>query len=71
MGAKDKQLPVLIQPREELVEAARKAAVRIAGRASEVDRERRVPMENIQDLHEAGLLTVVIPRDLGGTEADL
>ena len=71
MGAKDKQLPVLIQPREELVEAARKAAVRIAGRASGADRERRVPMENIQDLHEAGLLTVVIPRDLGGTEADL
>ena len=71
MVAQDKQLPILAHPNEELIEAARKAAVRIAGRSSEADRERRVPIENIQDLHEAGLLTVVIPRNLGGTEADL
>ncbi len=71
MVAKDKQLPILAHHNEELIEAARKAAVRIAGRSSKADRERRVPIENIQDLHEAGLLTVVIPRNLGGTEADL
>ncbi len=71
MVAKDKQPPVLVEPREELVEAAKKAAVRIAGRASEADRQRRVSMENVQDMHEAGLLTLAIPRDLGGTEADL
>ena len=71
MVAKDKPLPILAHPNEELIEAARKAAVRIAGRSSQADRERRVPIENIQDLHEAGLLTVVIPRNLGGTEADL
>ena len=71
MVAQDKQLPILAHPNEELIEAARKAAVRIAGRSSQADRERRVPIENIQDLHEAGLLTVVIPRNLGGTEADL
>ena len=71
MVAQDKQLPILAHPNEELIEAARKAAVRIAGRSSQADRERRVPVENIQDLHEAGLLTVVIPRNLGGTEADL
>ena len=71
MVAKDKQLPILAHHNEELIEAARKAAVRIAGRSSQADRERRVPIENIQDLHEAGLLTVVIPRNLGGTEADL
>ena len=71
MVAKDKQLPILAQPNEELIEAARKVAVRIAGRSSKADRERRVPIENIQDLHEARLLSVVIPRSLGGTEADL
>ena len=71
MVAKKGQPPVLIQPREDLVRAAKKAAVRIAERAPEADRQRRVPVENIQDLHEAGLLTVAIPRSLGGSEADL
>ena len=63
--------PVSIEPRENLVRAAKHAALRIAERAPEVDRQRRVPVENIKDLHEAGLLTVTIPRDLGGSEADL
>lgn len=71
MVAKDKQPPPLIERREEVVEAAKKAAARIAGRASEADKQRRVPMENVQDMHEAGLLTLAIPRELGGTEADL
>ena len=66
-----KEQPVLIQPREDLVQAAKRVAVRIAERAPEADRQRRVPVENIQDLHEAGLLTVAIPKELGGTEADL
>ncbi|MCH7843901.1 MAG: acyl-CoA dehydrogenase family protein [Chloroflexi bacterium] len=71
MAAKKEQPPAFIEPREDLVRAARQAAVRIAERAPEADRQRRVPVENIQDLHEAGLLTVAIPRDLGGTEVDL
>jgi len=71
MAAKKEQPPVLIEPREDLVRAAKQAAVRIAERAPEADRSRRVPVENIQDLHEAGLLTVAIPADLGGAEADL
>ena len=71
MMAKSKQPLVLIEPREDLVKAAKEAAVRIAERAPEADRQRRVPAENIQDLHHAGLLTVAIPKELGGTEADL
>ena len=71
MVAKDKQSPVQVMPNQELIEAARKAAIRIAERAPKADRERKVPVENIRDLHEAGLLSLVIPRDLGGTEADL
>lgn len=71
MVATKDQPPVLIGPREDLVRAAKQAAVGIAERAPETDRQRRVPVENIHDLHEAGLLTVAIPRDLGGSEADL
>ena len=71
MVANKEQQPALIVPREDLVNAAKKAAVRIAERAPEADRQRRVPVENIQDLHEGGLLTIAIPRDLGGAEADL
>ena len=71
MVAKKEQPPVLIEPREELVRAAKQAAARIAERAPEADRQRRVPVENIRDLHDAGLLTVAIPADLGGNEADL
>ena len=71
LAAKKEQPPAFIEPREDLMRAARQAAVRIAERAPEADRQRRVPVENIQDLHEAGLLTVAIPRDLGGTEVDL
>ena len=62
---------VLIEPRQDLVQAAKLAAVRIAQRAPASDRQRRVPVENIQDLHESGPLTVAIPKELGGTEADL
>jgi 3-hydroxy-9,10-secoandrosta-1,3,5(10)-triene-9,17-dione monooxygenase len=61
----------LVQPREDLVRAANQAAGRIAERAAEADRQRRVPVENIQDLHEAGLLAIAIPKEFGGTEADL
>jgi len=71
MVAKKEHPAALIEPREDLVRAARQAAVRIAERAPEADRRRRVPVENIQDLHEAGLLSVAIPRELGGTEVDL
>ena len=66
-----KQPQGIIEPRQELVQAAKKAASRIAERAKETDRSRRIPVENIQDLHEAGLLTVAIPKEHGGTEADL
>ena len=71
MVAKKSQPPVFVEPREDLIQAAKQVAVRIAERAPEADRQRRVPVENVQDLHEAGLLTIAIPEELGGTEADL
>ena len=54
MVTNEKQSQGLIEPRQDLVQAAKKAAVKIAARAQETDRSRRVPVENIQDLHEAG-----------------
>ena len=71
MVANKKQPQALIEPREDLVRAAKQAAVGIAERAPAADRQRRVPVENIQDLHKAGLLTVAIPAELGGSDADL
>ncbi len=71
MVAKKEQRSPMIEPREGLVRAAKQAAVGIKERAPETDRQRRLPVENIQDLHEAGLLTLAIPKKFGGTEADL
>jgi alkylation response protein AidB-like acyl-CoA dehydrogenase len=41
-----------------------------AGRAAAYDREAKFPTENYRDLHRAGLLGIVIPKELGGLGAD-
>ena len=51
MVAKDKQSPVQVMPNQELIEAARKAAIRIAERAPKADQERKVPVENLSLIH--------------------
>lgn len=56
---------------QDIIERARDVAARLVKRASAADRERELPVENIQDLHESGMLTLAIPRELGGVEADL
>ena len=60
-----------IQPDEEMMLAARTVADRLASRAPDVDRTRQIPPETVQELHEAGLLAMAIPRELGGAGADL
>ena len=45
------------------------AATRFAPRAAEYDRDARFPTENYQDLREAGLLAICIPREQGGLGA--
>ena len=62
---------VIIEPDDEIVERAQAVAARLAERAHAVDQSRQVPPESVRDLHEAGLLTMCIPRVQGGTEADL
>ena len=62
---------VIIEPDGQFVERAQVAAAKLAERAPSVDQAREVPVESVRDLHEAGLLTMGIPRSHGGTEADL
>jgi alkylation response protein AidB-like acyl-CoA dehydrogenase len=44
---------------------------RFADTAAEHDRDARFPFENFQALHQAGLLALTAPADLGGLGADL
>lgn len=45
------------------------AATRFASRAAEYDRDARFPTENYQDLRDAGLLAICIPKSQGGLGA--
>ncbi|MGI9435493.1 MAG: acyl-CoA dehydrogenase family protein [Geminicoccaceae bacterium] len=46
------------------------AAAKFAPRAAVLDRDAVFPTENYQDLHDAGLLAICVPRDEGGLGAD-
>lgn len=54
-----------------LLETAGTLADRFAERAARSDWEGRFPLENFKDLHEAGYLTLSLPRELGGQGASL
>jgi alkylation response protein AidB-like acyl-CoA dehydrogenase len=58
------------QPDTELVTRARQvAAGALRAHAAEVDRDRAFPQANFAALHEASLLALLVPRELGGGEA--
>lgn len=54
----------------ETLERARALAPRIAATADEIERQRRLPAELVDALHEAGLFRMLLPRSLGGAELD-
>ncbi|GLV59134.1 putative acyl-CoA dehydrogenase YdbM [Dictyobacter sp. S3.2.2.5] len=56
---------------KQLLETAASLADRFAERAARYDWEGRFPVENFKDLHEAGYLTLSLPRELGGQGASL
>ncbi|OEJ30206.1 acyl-CoA dehydrogenase family protein [Streptomyces subrutilus] len=57
---------------QDIVDEARAAArAFLAPRATQYDRDAAFPRANITDLHEAGLLGLLIPTEYGGTGADL
>ena len=59
------------EPDTDIVARAQDVAALLKLRASAADRARELPVENMRDLHEAGLMTLAISDELGGTEADL
>src|SRR5215212_8646041 len=64
-------LPPLRPEQRALVESMRTlAAERFRPRAARHDEESSFPHENYRDLHEAGLLGLVIPTEHGGRGAD-
>ena len=54
-----------------VISRTKSVAMRLSERARAVDKARELPVETVHDLHEAGLLTLNIPRVQGGLEADL
>jgi alkylation response protein AidB-like acyl-CoA dehydrogenase len=58
------------RPTNELMEHARRLVPVLRVRAAHTDSERKVPAESIADLRAAGLLDVLLPRALGGSEVD-
>jgi len=58
------------RPTNELIEHARRLVPVFRERSARTDSERKVPAESIADLRAAGLLEVLLPRALGGSEVD-
>jgi 3-hydroxy-9,10-secoandrosta-1,3,5(10)-triene-9,17-dione monooxygenase len=56
--------------KNELLERAEKLVPALRERAARADSERKVPAETIADMRDAGLLDVLLPRALGGSEVD-
>ncbi|MES2944442.1 MAG: acyl-CoA dehydrogenase family protein [Pseudomonadota bacterium] len=54
-----------------LGQSARTLAVEFAARAAGHDRDATFPFENFTQLHEAGLLAIAAPRELGGQGASI
>lgn len=59
------------QATKKLMAAVRDLAPTIAGRGDDIERERRVPLDLLAQLKEAGLLRMFVPRSHGGAELDL
>ena len=53
------------------LEGVRALAPAIRQRADEIEQARRVPLDLVQGLAEAGAFRMCIPRDLGGGECDV
>jgi len=55
---------------EDLIESCRVLAQRLKERAPKYDREGSFPVENFQELKDASLLGIMVPKEFGGLGAD-
>lgn len=58
------------QAEHPLVEVARSLAPRISAASAEIDAGRRLPLELVHEMADAGLFGLTVPRSLGGSEVD-
>lgn len=63
--------PILTPRQRRFVDLAGDLAARFAARAEVHDRDGSFPIENYADMHEAGYLKLIVPREYGGEGADL
>src|SRR5215813_12195587 len=56
--------------RDALLDNARALLPAIRDRVADAEASRRIPVETIKDLHEAGLFRVIQPKIWGGLELD-
>jgi alkylation response protein AidB-like acyl-CoA dehydrogenase len=56
---------------EQLLAAARALGPRIESRGDQIEAERRLPMDLVKAMVEAGLFRMLVPASLGGAELDL
>jgi len=54
----------------DVLAAVRKLAPEIADRSDEIDEQRRLPTELVEQLTEAGAFRILVPRQYGGAELD-
>jgi hypothetical protein len=65
------QTPLLSPANQEIVrQVSTLAREKFSGRASRYDEESSFPVENYQDLHQAGLLALTVPQEYGGLGVD-
>src|SRR6266852_5733725 len=67
--AEDKRLPADIDAQPPVQAAAALRSV-IRGYHEEIEREQRLPKALVEQFHTAGFYSLVIPRELGGPQAD-
>jgi indole-3-acetate monooxygenase len=68
-SAEDKRLPADIDAQPPVQAAAALRSV-IRGYREEIEREQRLPKALVEQLHTAGFYSLVLPRELGGLQAD-
>ena len=65
-GSSEKALAHIIRDDAEAIASAHEVAARLAVHASERDRERRLPREEIDWFSQAGLWAITVPKEYGG-----